>query len=145
MYEPVRLQSLLECPRCISRYAAAGFSNCQKLTFPGLVIFILRHLLCKLCISLGIGNHRIDADRHRLVLLLSRQDDSTISSSSGRETIKAEALQELRDVLEKEEGEPHIEDLIGTAFDDGGPALPPASDLLPPASSDAPVLPPRAD
>ncbi|MDG4648558.1 preprotein translocase subunit SecG [Roseibacterium sp. SDUM158017] len=26
-----------------------------------------------------------------------------------------------------------------------GPALPPASDLLPPASSDAPVLPPRAD
>ena len=26
-----------------------------------------------------------------------------------------------------------------------GPALPPAGDLLPPASSDAPVLPPRAD
>ncbi len=54
--------------------------------------------------------------RNRLVLLLSRQDDSTISSASGRETIKAEALQELREVMENEEGEPHIEDLMFTNF-----------------------------
>ncbi len=60
--------------------------------------------------------YHLPALRNRLVLLLSRQDDSTISSSSGRETIKAEALQELREVLEEEEGEPHIEDLMFTNF-----------------------------
>ena len=60
--------------------------------------------------------YHLPALRNRLVLLLSRQDDSTISSTSGRETIKAEALQELREVLEKEEGEPHIEDLMFTNF-----------------------------
>ncbi len=60
--------------------------------------------------------YHLPALRNRLVLLLSRQDDSTISSSSGRETIKAEALQELREVLEQEEGEPHIEDLMFTNF-----------------------------
>lgn len=62
------------------------------------------------------ARYHLPALRDRLVMLLSRQDDSTISSSSGRETIKAEALQELREVLEREEGEPHIEDLMFTNF-----------------------------
>ena len=60
--------------------------------------------------------YHLPALRNRLVLLLSRQDDSTISSASGRETIKAEALQELREVMEREEGEPHIDDLMFTNF-----------------------------
>ncbi len=60
--------------------------------------------------------YHLPALRDRLVLLLSRQDESTVSSSTGRETIKVEALQELREVLEREEGEGHIDDLMFTNF-----------------------------
>ena len=60
--------------------------------------------------------YHLPALRDRLVLLLSRQDESTIASTTGRETIKAEALQELREVLEAEEGQPFIDDLMFTNF-----------------------------
>ncbi len=60
--------------------------------------------------------YHLPALRNSLVLLLSRQDESTVSSASGRETLKAEALQELREVLEAEEGEGHIDDLMFTNF-----------------------------
>lgn len=60
--------------------------------------------------------YHLPALRDKLVLLLARQDESTISSTMGRETIKAEALAELREVLEKEEGEGFIEDLMFTNF-----------------------------
>ncbi len=60
--------------------------------------------------------YHLPALRNRLVMLLSRQDESTVSSSYGRETIKAEALQELREVLQREEGEGYIEDLMFTNF-----------------------------
>ncbi len=60
--------------------------------------------------------YHLPALRDRLVLLLARQDESTISSSMGRETIKAEALAELREVLSKEEGEDFIDDLMFTNF-----------------------------
>ena len=62
------------------------------------------------------ARYHLPALRNRLVLLLSRQDESTISSATGRETIKAEALQELREVLDAEEGEPYIDDLMFTNF-----------------------------
>lgn len=62
------------------------------------------------------ARYHLAALRNSLVLLLSRQDESTVSSSSGRETIKAEALQELRDILAREEGQTHIEDLMFTNF-----------------------------
>jgi flagellar FliL protein len=54
--------------------------------------------------------------RNSLVLLLSRQDESTVSSSTGREAIKVEALAELRELLQSEEGTPFIEDLMFTNF-----------------------------
>ncbi len=60
--------------------------------------------------------YHLPALRDSLVLLLARQDESTISSTAGRETIKAEALQELREILEREEGTPHIDDLMFTNF-----------------------------
>jgi len=62
------------------------------------------------------ARYHLPALRNRLVLLLSRQDESTIASTTGRETIKAEALRELREVLEKEEGQPYIDDLMFTNF-----------------------------
>ena len=62
------------------------------------------------------ARYHLPALRDRIVLLLSRQDESTVSSAAGRETIKAEAMQELREVLEREEGEGYIEDLLFTNF-----------------------------
>ena len=62
------------------------------------------------------ARYHLPALRNSLVMLLSRQDESTVSSAAGRETIKAEALSELRDILQIEEGEPHIEDLLFTNF-----------------------------
>ena len=49
-------------------------------------------------------------------MLLSRQDESTVSSASGRDAIKAEALAELNELLQSEEGMPLIEDLMFTNF-----------------------------
>ena len=62
------------------------------------------------------ARYHLPALRDSLVLLLARQDDSTISSTAGRETIKAEALVELRAILEREEGDPSIDDLMFTNF-----------------------------
>ena len=60
--------------------------------------------------------YHLAALRNRIVLLLSRQDESTVASAAGRETLKAEALAELREVLEAEEGDAHIDDLMFTNF-----------------------------
>ena len=60
--------------------------------------------------------YHLAALRDKIVLLLSRQDESTVASAAGRETLKAEALEELRDVLEAEEGEGHIDDVMFTNF-----------------------------
>ena len=62
------------------------------------------------------ARYHLPALRNSLVLLLSRQDESTVSSSRGRETIKAQALIELREILEAEEGEPFIDDVLFTNF-----------------------------
>jgi|GEM_PF-155304 len=62
------------------------------------------------------ARYHLPALRNSLVLLLSRQDESTVSSSRGRETIKAQALVELREILQAEEGEPFIDDVLFTNF-----------------------------
>lgn len=62
------------------------------------------------------ARYHLPALRDSLVLLLARQDETTISSTAGRETIKAEALVELRAILEREEGNPSIDDLMFTNF-----------------------------
>jgi len=60
--------------------------------------------------------YHLPALRNAVVLLLSRQDASSVSTGSGREAIRAEALAELRAILEAEEGEPYIEDVLFTNF-----------------------------
>jgi flagellar FliL protein len=62
------------------------------------------------------ARYHLPALRNSLVMLLARQDESTVSSASGRETIKAEAMAEFREILAKEEGEGFIEDLMFTNF-----------------------------
>jgi flagellar FliL protein len=54
--------------------------------------------------------------RNALVLLFSRQEDATVSSSDGREQIRQEALTQLRDIMQAEEGKPVIEDLVFSNF-----------------------------
>ncbi len=60
--------------------------------------------------------YHLPALRSALVLLLSRQDEATVSTGSGRELVRAEALTELRAILETEEGAPMIDDLLFTNF-----------------------------
>ena len=62
------------------------------------------------------ARYHLPALRNSLVLLLSRQDDATVSTGSGREAIREEALLELRAILTVEEGQPYIEDLMFTNF-----------------------------
>jgi flagellar FliL protein len=60
--------------------------------------------------------YHLPALRNSLVLLLSRQDESTVTTGVGREAIRAEALAELRSILEAEEGQPYLEDVLFTNF-----------------------------
>lgn len=60
--------------------------------------------------------YHLPALRNAIVLLLSRQDEASVSTGRGREMIRAEALRELRTILEMEEGEPYLDDLMFTNF-----------------------------
>ncbi|MFW6094502.1 MAG: flagellar basal body-associated FliL family protein [Pseudomonadota bacterium] len=62
------------------------------------------------------ARYHLPALRNALVLLLSRQDEAAVSSSRGREAIRARAVAELRSLLEAEEGAPCIEDVLFTNF-----------------------------
>lgn len=62
------------------------------------------------------ARYHLPALRNALVLLLSRQDESTVSTGSGREALRAEALAAMRSILEEEEGKPFIEDVLFTNF-----------------------------
>lgn len=62
------------------------------------------------------ARYHLPALRNALVLLLSRQDEVTVSTGSGREAIREEALVELRAILKVEEGHPYIDDLMFTNF-----------------------------
>lgn len=62
------------------------------------------------------ARYHLPALRNVLVLLLSRQDHAALSSGAGREAIRAEALAEIRAILEDREGEPYVEDVLFTNF-----------------------------
>lgn len=62
------------------------------------------------------ARYHLPALRNALVLLLSRQDHAALSSGAGREAIRAEALAEIRAILEDREGEPFVEDVLFTNF-----------------------------
>lgn len=60
--------------------------------------------------------YHLPALRHALVMLLSRQEEASVSTSTGREALRSEALAELRAILEAEEGKPYIQDVLFTDF-----------------------------
>lgn len=50
--------------------------------------------------------------RNQLVLLFSQQTDATLGSQDAKETLRQEALKQVKQVLEQEEGKPYVEDLL---------------------------------
>ena len=54
--------------------------------------------------------------RHELILLLSSQDASTISSAIGKEQLRKDSLEAVQKVLQDLEGDPIVEALYFTNF-----------------------------
>jgi flagellar FliL protein len=54
--------------------------------------------------------------RNNLVLLLTSQDSDTVNASSGRETLRQAALEEVRALMTELEGLPFIDDLFFENF-----------------------------
>lgn len=62
------------------------------------------------------AERHLPALRNALVLLLSRQPESAVSTGESREGIRQAAIEELNGILASEEGEPYIRDLLFTNF-----------------------------
>ena len=54
--------------------------------------------------------------RNVLVMLLSRQDEASVSTGTGRDAIRMPALEELNRILHAEAGQVYIDDLMFTNF-----------------------------
>lgn len=50
--------------------------------------------------------------RNQLVMLFSQQTDETLGSVEAKEQLRQEALKQVRQVLEQEEGKPLVDDLL---------------------------------
>jgi len=50
--------------------------------------------------------------RHQLVLLFSAQTSETINAPDGRENLRQQALKQVQDAINAEEGKPVVEDLL---------------------------------
>jgi len=50
--------------------------------------------------------------RNQLVMLFSQQTEAGMAAAGARETLRAEALKQVQDVLVQEEGKPLVEDLL---------------------------------
>ena len=60
--------------------------------------------------------HHHPSLRHAMIMLLSRQTDDSIATAEAKETLRVAALEELRGVMESEEGDPMIEDILFSSF-----------------------------
>ena len=60
--------------------------------------------------------HHMPYIRHSLVMLLSRASEEDLSSMEGRELLRQNALEAVRDVLFREEGEQFVDDLLFNSF-----------------------------
>ena len=50
--------------------------------------------------------------RNQLVQLFSQQTDESLGSMDAKEKLRQEALKQVQQVLEQEEGKPYVEDLL---------------------------------
>jgi flagellar protein FliL len=63
----------------------------------------------------AVSSHR-PYIRNNLVLLLTAQDSDNVNSSTGRETLRKAALDEVRALMTELEGEPYVDDLYFENF-----------------------------
>jgi flagellar FliL protein len=50
--------------------------------------------------------------RNQLVMLFSQQTEEAMAADGARETLRVEALKQVQDVLNQEEGKPLVDDLL---------------------------------
>ncbi len=83
------------------------------------------HLMyLKADVSIRVGSREAElaarehmpALRNVLVMLLSRQDEASVSTGTGRDAIRMQALEELNRILHAEAGQAYIDDLMFTNF-----------------------------
>lgn len=60
--------------------------------------------------------HHMPALRHELVMLITRQTNESIGTTEGKELMRQEALEAVRNVLIAEEGDQKIADLLFNSF-----------------------------
>lgn len=60
--------------------------------------------------------HHMPYIRHKLIMILSRQTDETVTTMEGKEMLRQEALEAVRSVLMAEEGEHALRDLLFSSF-----------------------------
>jgi flagellar FliL protein len=60
--------------------------------------------------------HHMPALRHELVMLITRQTNEAIGTTEGKELMRQEALEAVRNVLIAEEGDQKIADLLFNSF-----------------------------
>jgi flagellar FliL protein len=68
--------------------------------------------------DLGVDavRHHMPAIRHEIIMLLSRQDNETVNSAQGKESIRKQALAVVQEALAREESGLQIDDLLFTSF-----------------------------
>jgi flagellar FliL protein len=83
----------------------------------------LRYLKADIALRVGNGDkgsssvrQHMPYIRHALVMLMSRASEEDLSSMEGRELLRQNALEAVREVLLKEEGEHAVEDLLFNSF-----------------------------
>jgi len=81
----------------------------------------LRFIKVDITLRVEIGGenpvvHHMPAIRHEIVMLLSRQTNETFGTMEGKELMRQEALEAVRNVLIAEEGDQKIADLLFNSF-----------------------------
>ena len=107
---------------------SGGEALCVKIT-PGLVInygapSINRLKYAKVGMSVRVGDaeasdvveHHLPALQDSMVMLLSAHPEEGIRTVKGKERIRKEALKRMRELLNREEGAPLIEDVLFENF-----------------------------
>lgn len=81
----------------------------------------MRYVKADISLRVEVGGeraimHHMPAIRHTLLMLLSRQTNDMVSTTSGKEMIRLEALEAVREVLLAEEDEHKVRDLLFNSF-----------------------------
>lgn len=96
-------------PTFVTNY---GYSEVGRLKYVKADISVRVHTVDA---EFAIRNH-LPQIRHRIVLLLSRQDEEGLTTKNGRERLRSLALESIREILDVEEGGLVVDDLLFTRF-----------------------------